>query len=205
MLSIDQIPDLVKHVTLAIMAKRPPTYPVKNAIVSMVAGKNNEHFMQCLVMAVNALAAQDYLALGSSVGPGGRLTLTGRGVLLNRQHGLEGAGKSARFNHLYTTALASMHQVAAATESKAQANLDIRNTLRTARSTGARVRGSLTKTSVGKPDPTPKQSKPKTLGTSTKAKVAHAKRAIVKPTSRAPTAKKPMAKRSPVRRSRGRA
>jgi len=197
------IPVLVKHVTLAIAAKAPPPTSTPNAAVAMVVGAQNENFIRYTVMAVNVLIKQGYLNVGSSIGPAGHISMSDRGVLLSRQHELEGFGKTAQFNQRYDAASSTI-----------VGNIGADDTVQThayqaraawmakiaARAVGARIHGSMTRLSVHKPEPKPKQEKPKKQKTSAMARSQQSKRSAVRATARPPGIKKAIPRRNPVRR-----
>lgn len=89
MSSPDTIPDIVKHMTLAIMGRVPQK------------GSEEEHFLECLKAARGRLTKWGYLMAGSDQGPATSMRLTMKGILRNAHHAKENAGKNDRFDQLY--------------------------------------------------------------------------------------------------------
>jgi hypothetical protein len=100
----DQIPVLVKHVTLAIQAKPLPSFGKAHVLVVRALGRGAEAFATAFIMAINSLKRQGFLTHDSSPYPGDTISLTGKGTLAEKLHRAEGGGKESRFNQLYQQA-----------------------------------------------------------------------------------------------------
>ncbi len=181
----NEIPSLVKHVALAIMAKNPSPFRKRNSLIPKGVSLQSESFLQSYIMAVNELVRQGHLGMGSSANPDGRITLTGSGMKLNQQHRTEGGGKDAQFDKLYEAAMTERasppgERVEAVSPEEREA---LRHRPKLA-SAPRRAVGSALKTSPKK-EVLQKERQDKKKGSSVQTKIkkgiSRAKHAIVKP------------------------
>ena len=100
----DQIPVLVKHVTLAIQSKPIQPFARKHPLVAKALGRGSEGFAMAFVLAINSLKKNGFLTLDSSPFPGDVISLTGKGTLADRIHRSEKSGKEGQFDRQYQQA-----------------------------------------------------------------------------------------------------
>ena len=100
------IPHLVKHMTMAILAKGPRPFPVEARLPAEAKGRANAQFMRSFIIAVAKCEQWGYVALGGE--PGGFIVLTGKGREREKLHRVEGFGKSASFDAMYKQAFATL-------------------------------------------------------------------------------------------------